>query len=65
MTNKDRPDEVTLTFVDLPRDVAEQARTAQQKDPELLRRILTFGFTQKVICDTLVAHAWGGKTLSR
>jgi hypothetical protein len=65
MSDQDRVHEVTLTFVDLPRDVAERARTAQQQDPDLLSRILTFGFTQKVISETLVAHAWGAGSLSQ
>jgi hypothetical protein len=50
----------TVTMIaELPRDVAEQVKAAQSEDPDLLRRILTFGFSQKVIYDTLVANSWG------
>ena len=49
---------VTVT-TELPRDVAEKVRSAQSHDPDLLRRILTFGMSQKVIYDTLVANSWG------
>jgi hypothetical protein len=49
---------VTVT-AELPRDVAEKVRSAQSQDPDLLRRILTFGMSQKVIYDTLVANSWG------
>ena len=51
--------EKVIVVTELPRDVAAQVRTAQSQDPELLRRILTFGFSQKVIHETLIANAWG------
>ena len=51
-------EEVTLT-AELPHDVAEQARAAQEDQPELLRCILTFGFSQKVIYETLIENSWG------
>lgn len=51
--------EKVILVTELPRDVAEQVRTAQSQDPELVRRILTFGFSQKVIHDTLIANSWG------
>ena len=53
------PMETVTVIAELPRDVAEQVKNAQTQDPDLLRRILTFGFSQKVIYDTLIANSWG------
>ena len=51
--------EKVVLVAELPRDVAEQVRSAQAQDPDLLRRILTFGMSHKVIHETLVANSWG------
>ena len=59
MSDKATPMETVTVTAELPRDVAEQVKTAQSQDPDLLRRILTFGFSQKVISDTLIANSWG------
>ena len=60
MSDRNRDFEsVTLTVSNLPLDVAEEVRTAQLQDPELLRRILTFGMRQKVVYETLRSHSWG------
>lgn len=59
MPDQAPPMETVTVTAELPRDVAEQVKNAQMEDPDLLRRILTFGFSQKVIYDTLVANSWG------
>jgi hypothetical protein len=59
MPDQPLPMETVTVTAELPRDVAEQVKAAQSQDPDLLRRILTFGFSQKVIYDTLVANSWG------
>ena len=59
MPDQALPMETVTLIAELPRDVAEQVKTAQSQDPDLLRRILTFGFSQKVIYDTLIANSWG------
>lgn len=59
MPDQQLPTEKVVVVTDLPTDVAEQVRTAQTQDPDLLRRILTFGMSQKVIHDTLIANSWG------
>jgi hypothetical protein len=48
---------VQLTVDDLPSDVAEKIREAQDRDPDLLRRILLYGITHKVVFETLT-EAW-------
>jgi hypothetical protein len=50
---------VQLTVGDLPSDVAEKIREAQDQDPDLLRRILLYGITHKVVFETLT-EAWRG-----
>ena len=59
MPDQPLPTEKVVVVTELPSDVAEQVRTAQTQDPDLLRRILTFGMSQKVIHDTLIANSWG------
>jgi hypothetical protein len=44
---------VHLTVDALPADVAHQIREWQLQDPELLRRILLYGITHKVVFETL------------
>lgn len=41
----------------LPRDVVEQIREVQNEDPDLLRRILLYGITHKVVFETL-SRSW-------
>lgn len=52
------PAEVQLTVTDLPADVAEQVRQAQETDPDFLRKTLLFGITHKTVFETL-RGAWG------
>ena len=59
MSDQATPMETVTVTAELPRALAEQVKTAQSQDPDLLRRILTFGFSQKVISDTLIANSWG------
>ena len=59
MSDQSLPTEKVVVVTELPSDVAAQVRTAQTDDPDLLRRILTFGMSHKVIHDTLVANSWG------
>lgn len=59
MPPQEIPMEKVTLVTELPRDVAEKVKAAQSQDPELVRRILTFGLSQKVIYDTLVANSWG------
>lgn len=48
---------VQLTVDDLPSDVAEQVRRAQEQDPEFLRKVLLFGVTHQAVFETL-RGAW-------
>lgn len=41
----------------LPSDVAAQIREVQDQDPELLRRILLYGMTHRVVFETL-SRSW-------
>ena len=59
MPPQEIPMEKVTLVTELPRDMAEKVKAAQSQDPELVRRILTFGLSQKVIYDTLVANSWG------
>jgi hypothetical protein len=56
-----RPDSplspVHLQVEALPYDVAEQIRELQSEDPELLRRILLYGVTHRVVFETL-SRSW-------
>ena len=52
---------VHLTVDDLPSDLAEQVRHAQEQDPEFLRRVLLFGVTHKAVFETL-RSAWSPAT---
>ena len=53
------PDPVHLTVHSLPRDVAEEIRDVQSRNPELLTRILLYGMVHKEVFDTL-SQNWGG-----
>jgi hypothetical protein len=46
---------LSITIEDLPSDVAREIRECQLQDPALLRRILLFGATHKVVFETLQA----------
>jgi hypothetical protein len=48
---------VHLTVDDLPVDVAEQIREVQDRDPELLRRILVYGITHRIVFEAL-SRSW-------
>lgn len=48
---------VQLEVDSLPFDVAEKIRKAQSDDPDLLRRILVYGMTHKVVFETL-SRSW-------
>ena len=48
---------VQLEVEDLPRDVARELREAQNDDPDLLRRILLYGITHKIVFETL-SRSW-------
>lgn len=50
--------QVQLTVHDLPPDVVEQVRRAQEQDPDFLRKALLFGVTHKTVFETL-RGAWG------
>ena len=41
----------------LPSDVVEQIREIQTEDPEVLRRILVYGVTHKIVFETL-SRSW-------
>lgn len=48
---------VNLRVDDLPSDVAEQIREVQNENPDLLRRILLYGMTHRVVFETL-SQSW-------
>ena len=48
---------VHLTVDALPSDVAQELRKAQIADPDLLRRILLYGITHRVVFETL-SRSW-------
>ena len=52
------PEPVHLTVHSLPRDVADQIRDVQSRDPELLTRILLYGMVHREVFDTL-SQSWG------
>lgn len=50
--------QVQLTVNDLPPDIMEQVRRAQEQDPDFLRKALLFGVTHKTVFETL-RGTWG------
>lgn len=53
------PEPVHLTVHSLPRDVADQIRDVQSREPELLTKILLYGMVHREVFETL-SQSWGG-----
>jgi hypothetical protein len=47
---------ISVTLTDLPSSVAEEIAEIQQNDPDMLKRIVTYGITRTVIFETLVEN---------
>ena len=50
---------VLLELEGLPLEIARQVELAQRDNPEILRRIVTYGMIRKTIFEALVAGAHG------
>jgi hypothetical protein len=45
--------DLSVTVEDLPLEIAEQVRQAQERDPELLKRVMVYAVTRQAVFETL------------
>lgn len=48
-----RPVNISVTYENLPSDIADQVRQVQEQDPELLKHFLMYCMTRKLVFETL------------
>ena len=54
-----RPVNISVTYENLPSDIADQVRQVQEQDPELLKHFLLYCITRKIVFETLQAELRG------